>query len=701
MQDDNFNKRLRFILALILIWIGGISAPARAGSGGDETSLKLDELTVTAQKREENPQDIPISMDVLSDLFIEDAMMESSLDLTRFSANVFMKDSPFENVIVIRGISSFGSSLFSPAAYYINGVGYSMHYMHDNELLDVERVEILKGPQGTLYGQNSESGVVHIITRQPDNHFRADVLGEYGNYNTYRGNLKASGPIVKDHAYLGIAAQYKHTDGFVENLYNADDTAGSQSHFNGRATLRWTPSDPWDISLIAGMVDADDNVGVYRYDKGANTTDPFETRHDETSEDFSEAGNSQVLNINFKANAFKVTSVTGATYRTYTKNNDSDGWDDPTRRMTNDYTYDDRQYTQEIRIGSTSPGNLEWLGGVFASQEEISLDHENMNLSANQLRSHHVVEIDSKGYAAFGQTTYTVRDRLHLTLGLRFDNRELEGDYQNRANQTALQKDLSFTEWLPKASLSVDLSPSAMGYATVAKGYLAGGFNWCMNPTENTFHFDPEYSWNYETGLKTTWLDNKMMANVSLFYITIDDKQVSVVEPDTQLNTITNAAKAYSYGAELQLKVKPMAGLEIFANAGYTRAEFDEFDSTGWNASYTEVVSSDLSGNTLPYAPEYTCNAGIQYRAPSGLMGRIDWLGTGGFYADAANTSKQDAYQLVNLRLGYEGNHWETYLWVKNAFDEEYLTWFSPSGSNLWALDGPPRTYGVTVRYRF
>jgi len=689
--------KLIVVMCIVLLYY----MPAKGETLADKRLHQLEKITVTAQKKEEDPQNIPMGIDVVSDIMAEDSMMQNTSELTRFSPNVFMKDSPFENVVVIRGISSFSSSLNAPAAYYVNGVGYALHYMHDNELFDVERIEILKGPQGTLYGRNSESGVINIITKQPDNQFRAKLLGEYGNYNSYRGNATLSGPVIENKLYFGVAAQYKYSDGYIDNLFNGDDKTAKLSHFNGRATLRWTPSDPWDISLIADVVHADDKVGFFRYAKGPNTTASCQTRHDEVDEDMTETGNTQALNINYQSDSFKVTSVTGATYRSYSKFNDSDLWDNPANRMTNDYTYKDRQYSQEIRINSLNQGSLQWLVGLFGSYEETELDHENWNLSRNVLNSHHIANIETQGYAAFGQATYTVKQRLHFTLGLRLDSQKLEGKYRNRANNISAQKDLDFTELLPKASISYDLTADDMIYATVAKGYLTGGFNWCMNPTQDTFHFDPEYSWNYEVGLKSNWLNNKLMANLAVFYITIDDKQVTVVEPDTRLNTITNAAEAYSYGVEIQLRAKPATGLDVFASFGYNQSKFEDFISTAWDSSYKNVVSEDLGGNSLPYAPVYTYNAGAQYRVANGFMGRVDVFGTGKFYGDAANTCEQEAYQLVNARLGYEGKNWEAYLWSKNLFDQEYLTWFQPSGSSLYAMDGPPRTFGITLSYRF
>ena len=234
------------------------SIEKRSGS-----TYELETMTVTAQKREENVQDVPISMSVFSDIQLEDAGIENTFDLTQFSPNLHMQNNYSEHVIVIRGISSFNTSIYSPAGYYVDDVSYPLHYMHNAELFDVERAEILRGPQGTLYGRNSESGVINIITRQPDNEFRGKVFGEYGNYNTFRSGANISGPIISDKLYMGVAVQHKASDGYVENKFNDNDKAADVDHETGRATLRWTPADIWDISLIADIMDTDDHAAGY------------------------------------------------------------------------------------------------------------------------------------------------------------------------------------------------------------------------------------------------------------------------------------------------------------------------------------------------------------------------------------------------------------------------------------------------------
>jgi iron complex outermembrane receptor protein len=240
-----------------------------------------------------------------------------------------------------------------------------------------------------------------------------------------------------------------------------------------------------------------------------------------------------------------------------------------------------------------------------------------------------------------------------------------------------------------------------MAYVSAAKGYLVGGYNWGLTATLDTFCYEPEYTWNYEVGLKSTWLDNKLLANLSLFYITIDDKQVSELHPTIAATTITNAAEATSQGFELQLQARLLPGLDIFGGFGYTEAKFDEFNATVWNETGNALTEKDYKGNYLPYAPKYTYNLGMQYRAECGLFARADLLGTGSFYGDAANQAKQNAYTTVNFQLGYEFDSFDFRLWIKNAFDENYLTFISPFQNTIVGIDGPPQTFGFTVSYKF
>lgn len=389
---------------------------------------------------------------------------------------------------------------------------------------------------------------------------------------------------------------------------------------------------------------------------------------------------------------------------------------DPQNRTTGAATYENKQFSQEIRVSSPEDsGPFEWLIGVYGFDEEVDTAYNYYIVNkaiwgmADMSFMHPVADIDTSGYAGFGQGTYTLFDKLHLTAGLRYDHQDLEGNVTGKYFDFATfsykhyynDKDLDYDEWLPKFSASYDFTDDVMTYVSASKGYKTGGCIYCpaSNLPEDLFTYDSEYTWNYEAGIKTTWLNNKIRANLTMFYIDIKDKQVSEVDQTTMQATIRNAAEAHSQGVELELTARPVRGLDIFAGFGYTEAKFDDFTPTEWD-NY-KLVQNDYKDNYLQYAPKYTYNIGVQYRHESGFFGRVDLLGKDEFYGDYANTAKADAHETVNLRLGYELEHLDFVLWGQNVFDEEYLCYVTPFYDKVAGIDAPPRTFGATLTYRF
>ena len=684
---------------LLLIFIGLLLLYPFAGKAQAESHSLLD-ITVTAQKTEQSPQSIPISLDYFSEFQMEDARINDVFDLLGFSPNTHMLERSCEHIVVIRGISPFRGCTYSPTALYVDEVSYPLHYMQNFDFFDLKRAEILKGPQGTLYGRNAESGVINLITNQPGNQYYGKITAEYGNYDTFRTVARVGGPIVDDKLFLGLAGLFLSSDGYVENIATGDDKAADKQHVSGRGTLRWTPAKNWDISLMADVISTEDHGAEARILYGPQATPPHEIRRD-TDAYLDQDWNSQTLRVKYANDQIKVVSITNTLYQTLSKVNDADLWDNPSYKVINPNDMKERQYSQELRVSSTYQSPLQWMLGLYGFIERSNFDYSYQILSANLTYMHPVTDVDSDGYALFGQATYTMFDKLHITLGLRFDHQGMEGDLHDDVKKVSYKKDLDFNEFLPKVALSYDLTPAVMAYASAAKGYLVGGYNWGMTSTVETFCFDPEYTWNYEVGLKSTWFDNKLMVNLAAFYISIDDKQVSVLHPTIAVTTISNAAEATSKGFELQVQAKPLPGLDIIGGFGYTEAKFDAFNATVWNDAGTALITKDYAGNYLEYAPKYTYNLSAQYRAPFGLFARADLLGTGPFYGDAANKAEQSSYMTVNLQLGYESEHFGFKVWMMNAFDEEYLTFLSPFQNSIVGIDGPPRTFGATLTCRF
>ncbi|WP_026259789.1 TonB-dependent receptor [Desulfobacter curvatus] len=407
----------------------------------------------------------------------------------------------------------------------------------------------------------------------------------------------------------------------------------------------------------------------------------------------------QALRITYDAPKFTVLSVSSIQDQTLDKVNDCDLWDNPANEKINPTTIDSTRYSQELRIFSTTGGPFEWLGGMFAFHEDSTFNYKYEIVSANMVYMNPITDVETDGAAIFGQGRVQLTDKFHATLGLRLDYQTSKGDLSDAVQGKSYSDTIDDCEFLPKGVLDYDVTENIMAYVSVARGYMPGGFDWGNTGTKETFSYDPEYTLNYEAGVKSTWFDNRFLLNLSAFYIKIDDKQVSQMHPTLAILNISNAAEAHSTGVELTVEARPAQGLSLFAGLGFNEAKFDEF-----NAMVNEnnqLVQKDYSDNYLTYAPKYTYNLGVQYRSPMGIYGRVDFLGTGEFYGDAANQAKQDGYEIVNLRLGYHWKKLDISVWGENLFDEEYQTFLTPFSNTIVGHDGPPRCFGVTLAVTF
>lgn len=707
-QNTRFAHAAISIIAL-LTWLGLLSfcissdAYAREAKPQDqvkETSpqkeTKIQGIVVTAQKREENVQDVPISMSVLPDTEIEDAGIEDMTDLTYFTPNVYSKQNTNQNMLIIRGISSHNVVLNTPAGLFVDDINYPMTFMQNPDLMDVERVEILRGPQGTLYGRNTESGAVRIITKQPGNELRGAVYVEPGFYNGANGNTflfnggaNVSGPVVKDKFFVGVAFQTRDSDGYTKNIYNGNDKAGKIDHKTGQAKFRWTPGDKWDISFLVNAYQTDDGYGHVRYLDGPAQTGRHQINWNGPNF-WKDKNNGQALRVKYSAGRFDLVSI--SVRNDFKTHFDNDGEFGPEPIPDQFFKFSNTIYSQEFRLSSSDQKSpLQWLAGLYGFSEEVDTHAGFFGLSKD-------TDYDTKGYAVFGQTTYTFFDRLHLTAGLRFDQQNSDGTQKSNTVPDPYSADLEHSEVLPKGSISFDATKDVMLYATVAKGFLAGGYNYAFAEGSGNLTFDPEFIWNYEIGMKSSWFNNKLTLNAALYYIDISDKQVQEFLAGPAVRSITNAAKATSKGFELELEARPAVGWRIFGGIGYADATFDD-----WVSDEPTGGTFDYSGKRLAFSPQYTYNAGAEYIHASGLFGRADLTGVGDFYTDPKNadSSKVDGYNLVNLRLGYKSPRFDVALWCKNVFDKEYYTNKLFYSLGTVVEDGPPRTLGVRVTYRF
>ena len=528
------------------------------------------------------------------------------------------------------------------------------------------RKDGLKGPQGTLYGKEAEAGVINIITKKPDNETRGKIGVELGEDNKRQYTFSASGPVVKDKFYIGVSAKHYEKDGFIENTLLGGYT-DDREHEYGRIHLRYTPADELEISLISSKIEYDDgNINyVIPYTPGDKSVSTDEQGYDQSST------TTHALKISYDINDYLLESIT--TYR----NLKSDALFDFTSYPNFIFDSEYERYSQEIRLSNSSHA-FKWVAGVYADKEKVD-DASAWVTNSSPVQS--TEKGDSLGF--FIHTDYAINDKFSFISGARYDkdNKEFE--------ESATKLDLSNDEISPKVSLKYQHDQNSMYYATISKGYRAGGFQ-SDAPDGYPKQYEKETLWNYEIGAKNSFFDNRLVVNSAFFYMAIDDMQVKIYPIEGSREAyIDNVAKATSKGVEIGLTAKLTDTIELFGAYGYTDVTFDDYkDSNG-----------DYSGNKNLYAPQYNYNIGVQYRDEQGFFARVDLNGYGKTYWDVANKYSRDPYHLVNVKIGYEQERYDIYLYGKNIFDEEYHSINMTNGNEV--IYSQPGEFGVQLTYRF
>ena len=648
---------------------------------------KLEPITVTAQKQEENVQEVPVGITVFNEQDIEDKKIESVQEIADFVPNLMIFDfggsAKFQPTM--RGVSASVMSLTTSTGLYVDGVPILSGVGFEEGMLDIERIEVLRGPQGTLYGKSTETGVINIITRQPDNEFRGRISAEGGEDKKGQFSLNLSGPIQKDRLFFGIAGQYYQKDGFIENTATGD-TVDDKEHWFGRAHLRWTPMDDLDISLIASRFEYDD--GAARMNMGENGAAMFglpapqDRKVTSNMEGWNKSNSdSQSLKITYDiSESLTLTSVTAR--KIY---NDYLVGDYDFSSATLMHSHNDSKYSkisQELRLNSSAE-QFKWLVGLYYDKDHNDIDYETIS-DIPPMAGVTSRDIDGDSYAAFAHLTYPLTEQLSLITGLRYEKEEQEFE-DNLSSNTRL--DNSWSELTPKIALEYRFTPAIMTYASASKGYRSGGFNFAAIDPQY-YSYDPEKLWSYEIGVKSAFLDNRLILNGSVYYMDITDMQVEEAVSAME-SYVTNAAEATGKGIELEMTARVFDGLALMAGFGYSNIEFDSFkDALG-----------DYKGNKNPFAPEYTFNIGAQYRHYSGFYARGDLIGYGKMYFDKANEYSRDAYEIVNAKVGYEAEDFDIYLYAKNLFDKEYDS--DEYYGGFYTIYSDPKEIGLQAVYRF
>jgi iron complex outermembrane receptor protein len=687
----NFGKA-EWPTVLILIILAALFIPGFVGAKENSVreSYDLGTTTVTAQKQEENIQDVSSSIIVLDAMDIEDRKIESIAELIDFAPNMmtFNDGMATVNKVTTRGISVPTMIRYATSTgMYVDGVPSLGNLGFEEGLLDIERIEVLRGPQGTLYGKNTEAGAINIITRAPGNDFSGRIIAEGGQWLSSASDDKltggaaftVSGPIVQDKLFFGLVGDYVHKDGFMYNTYT-DEAESEQDNYFGRAKLRWTPVDNLDISLLFSSLFYDQD--------GNNQMNLVVPSPREISSDLEgwQEGKSQIQSLKITydlTDTMSLTSITSRKKTTFDCQFDLDYSPYIITHASHDGT-EDEKISEELRLGYNSK-KFDWLAGFYYDRDDNCLAGAVASSIYPAYNYSYESNITGDAYAIFGQIGYFLTHKLKIIGGLRYEHQEfkIDGFYG------ALSQDdeHSWENVSPKIAVEYHFTPEIMVYTDVSQGYRSGGFN-SMATDPQYSSYDEESLWSYEIGAKCLLMDKHLMLNAAFFHMDISDMQVEDnVDPLTYY--ITNAAEATSQGIELELTARISKGLTLTGGFGYTDIEFGDFSD----------VNGNYEGNKNPFAPDYTFNIGAQYRHTNGFYCRADLIGYGEMFLDKANQYSRDAYQIVNAKIGYEMQKFDIYLYGKNIFDEEYN--YTGYYNGTYTLCSSPGEVGLQIVVRF
>ncbi|RYZ22591.1 MAG: TonB-dependent receptor [Chitinophagaceae bacterium] len=683
----------------------------------------LDEVVISSRRWEETLQRSPLSVTALSARKVEEYRLWNAGELSAFAPNLYTADPGDQrNVTSLRGIVT---TSYDPAvATYVDGVNQFGLDTYIPQLFDVERIEVLRGPQGTLYGRNAMGGVIHIITKRPGT--TPDGMAEVsvGNYGRQRYSLSYRTPISRK-LFIGGAGLFDKTDGYYTNTVG-NSKYDRQSSAAANWYLRYEPAAGWSITLNAKHAH-NRNHGPFPLVFGAEEAlaDPFKLSQNAVTKMIDNVFNGSLALVH-AGPRLQWSSQTAyqSNYRYYNDPIDADF--SPLNGMTiiNNYGREwnrNEVFTQEFNLRPTGDrtGLFRWSAGAFLFHQKAPVKQTTRfgedaeMLGAPQANFSLINSTTSKatGAAVYGEVGLPLTRTLELSAGLRYDHerrsQQILGEYQADPDpnpQFAYRPDTSaaanFSALSPRVGLSFRPSASHLLFATYSKGFRPGGLTpLSSDPSQPAlFPFDPEYSHNIEVGVKNDFAGGRLAVNLTLFATSIRGAQLpTLILPDAVV-LIRNTGEMKSRGAEIELRALPVKGLSVEGSFGYTHARY----GAGTLAHNGEAM--ELKGKRQVFTPEYTSLLGVQYRQAIGpkerayFLVRADWRAIGEQYFDLANSIRQKPYDLLGASAGFGYRKFELLFWTRNLGDSRYISYAYDFGA---VHLGAPRTLGATARVRW
>ena len=668
----------------------------------------IDEVSVVGFKQD-RASISPVSQQAMGERFIENNQLMGIRDLSGMIANFYMPDygSRQYSPIYIRGI---GSRVNSPSVgVYVDGIPYFDRTVLDMDLFGVSKVEVLRGPQGTLFGRNASAGLINVFTRSPLDYQGTSARVSYGSYNDL---LVAASTYNKvSHNFgLSLAANYHHTDGFLTNTF-LNNKADRMDNGTIRLGAAWKPTERW-TSRFTATLDLTRQNGY-----------PYAPYNPQT-------GILQPIAYNRESSYRRLVGTLGMSWRY-----DADGWSLNSQtafqhnngriEVDQDYSPQDifavkmphrqNQVSQEFTLRSTNDSRYQWIVGAFGFHQQ---DHFTVYTTriASKLYEVNQNKLPTMGFAFYHVSTFNIVKGLWASAGIRFDweKNSLKNfskkikltdpneppilkplDPKNGWQITGFDASRIDRQITPKFTLKYQFTPFRMIYATVAKGYKAGGFN-AVRETDADYTYKPEHTWNYELGTKWSFLKGLLAFEASAFYINWQHQQLSVTVPALG-NVVRNVGHSNSKGFELALNATPLPSLSLQASYGYTYAKMLEARMG---------VGKDYSGNMLPLVPRHTLSFNANYvvnnlgRIADKLMFNANLTGVGPLYWREDNAVKQSFYTLLNLKAALTRGIFTLEVWSRNTLATHYLTYYFVAPTPM-AQKGKPFTIGTTLMVKW
>jgi iron complex outermembrane recepter protein len=693
---------------LMTVWPATLLLAAETGQ--ESGKAVLEEITVTAQRRAENLQTVPVTVDTMTSQIALERGVTSFATLQDGITNLAFTSAASSANTYIRGIGSNASAANAEpsAATYVDGVYNPAAYSLMNfEFNNIERVEVLKGPQGTLFGRNATAGVIQFITPDPKHEFGGKFNAGYGNLNTVSGGLYLTGGL-SDNLAADFSVIFDNCIDGYGTAVTYDLPAWRSRNTQVRSKWLWEPSE--ETRVVVGLeydkYNTDGNGNQYVKESYPPHLAPGNFAGERNVNDGEAYVASLTIDHDFSAVHFKSISA----YRDVSRYWEIDS--DKLAPVLNHIITDDggNYFTQEFHLTNKNPGKFDWLLGAYYFDDDISAGDPRIQFGSqvgNGGYQENYGYQTFKSWSLFGQTTFAVSDDTNLTLGLRYTDEKahLTGyrlDINGNVNGGPYDDELTSSPWTWRIALDHHFTDDVMGYISYNRGFKSGGFN-ASSPA--SAGFEPEEVDAYEIGIKSELADHRVRLNVAGYWYDLTNLQVVIVLGGAQL--FTNAAEARNRGIEANLEFLASENLTLSAGIGTLDGVYTNYEAVRVYDPLGNVSLIDAKGQKVPNAPSLTAFVNGSYDV-STSVGDFRYAASVSYkdksYPAPDNGLYRPAYEMVSASAEWRPHSDDSLsirLWGRNLTSSDYYIFATSSGNGWYVAYGPPITYGLTVEKAF